>query len=251
MKMTSELKDDKAGLIISAAQKLFGIFGAEKTTMREIADDLQMSKASLYYYFPDKENLYKAVIEKEQNEFLRTLEKDVRDIPDPAECIRLYALNRLSYFKNLVNLGRIGPGSFSDLKPLIADSFKAFREKEKKLLMEVLEKGKSSGQFTIKDSYDTASLFLDIMRGLRTMFFSNKRMVSINEEEYKEQAERITAAADIFIKGFSFRPVIKVRGQINICPDFSNLFGHKNVIFRCVRSDPISFSRKYQCLFFW
>lgn len=204
MRTESEPKDDKAGLIISAAQKLFGIFGAEKTSMREIADDLHMSKASLYYYFPDKENLYKAVIEKEQTQFLETLENDITYNPDPAECLRHYALNRLSYFKYLVNLGRIGPGSVSDYKPLIADSFKVFREKEKKIVMKVLEQGKKDGQFKITDTYETASLFLEILRGLRSVFFNNKNFTSINDEEYKELINRITAATDIFIRGLMY-----------------------------------------------
>jgi AcrR family transcriptional regulator len=205
VKTDNEPKDDKTSLIISAAQKLFGIYGAEKTSMREIADDLHLSKASLYYYFPDKENLYRAVLEKEQAEFLETLEKDIRDNPDPAECLRRYALNRLSYFKYLVNLGRIGSGSFSDYKPLIANSFKVFREKEKKLVMEVLEKGKKNGQFKMHNTYDTASLFLEILRGLRSVFFNNKKFTSINDEEYKELIKRITAATDIYIKGLMYK----------------------------------------------
>jgi AcrR family transcriptional regulator len=173
--------------------------------MREIADDLNMSKASLYYYFPDKENLYKAVIEKEQAEFLKTLEKDIRDNPDPAECLRRYALNRLSYFKYLVNLGRISPASISDFRPHIADSFRIFREKEKKLVMEVLEKGQKNGQFKMADTYETASLFLEILRGLRSVFFTNKKLVTINDEEYRELSNRVASATDIFIKGLMYK----------------------------------------------
>jgi Transcriptional regulator len=201
----SEQREDKAVLIISAAQKLFGLFGAEKTSMREIAEGLHMSKASLYYYFPDKENLYKAVIEKEQSEFLEILEKNIIDNSDPAECLRHYALNRLSYFKYLVNLGRISPEAISDFKPLIADSFRNFREKEKKLVMQILEKGENIGQFKTRDTYETASLFLDILRGLRSVFFNNKKLVSINDEEYKELSCRVEAATDIFIKGLMYK----------------------------------------------
>jgi AcrR family transcriptional regulator len=205
VKTDNEPKDDKTSLIISAAQKLFGIYGAEKTSMREIADELHLSKASLYYYFPDKENLYRAVLEKEQVEFLETLEKDIRDNPDPSECLRRYALNRLFYFKYLVNLGRISPATISDFKPLIADSFRGFREKEKKMVMEVLEKGQKNGQFKMQDTYDTASIFLEILRGLRSVFFNNKKFTSINDEEYKELIKRIAAATDIFIKGLMYK----------------------------------------------
>src|SRR5438128_9330539 len=54
----------KRETIIEAALKRFTHFGVGKTTMNEIADDLSISKASLYYYFPDKLNLYGAVLQK-------------------------------------------------------------------------------------------------------------------------------------------------------------------------------------------
>jgi TetR/AcrR family transcriptional regulator len=57
-------QDKKRDLIIEAAEKRFMHFGVDKTTMNEIADDLSISKASLYYYFPDKLNLYGAVLHK-------------------------------------------------------------------------------------------------------------------------------------------------------------------------------------------
>ena len=55
-------KSDKVKLIIEASQRRFGLYGIEKTSMREIADDLKLSKASLYYYFPDKESRLSSLI---------------------------------------------------------------------------------------------------------------------------------------------------------------------------------------------
>ena len=62
MKSDDKQKENKAEAIIAAAQKRFALFGIEKTPMREIARDLRISKAALYYYFPDKESLYKSVL---------------------------------------------------------------------------------------------------------------------------------------------------------------------------------------------
>ena len=51
--------------------------------MREIADDLKLSKASLYYYFPDKESLYSAVVEKEQDEFIAKISECITREEEP------------------------------------------------------------------------------------------------------------------------------------------------------------------------
>jgi AcrR family transcriptional regulator len=204
LEAAGKLKENKSEVIIKAAQARFGIYGFGKTSMREIAEDLHMSKGSLYYYFSDKENLYKVVIEKEQAEFLQRLEEDLKNIPDPAECLKKYTLARLSYFKTLLNLSRIRSESLNELKPLIAATFKNFREKEKILVMQVLEKGKVSGQFNITSTYELASLFLDLLRGLRSAFLNNKKLLVIDDDEYEALSGKIMTFTDIFIRGVMF-----------------------------------------------
>src|SRR5687768_1257177 len=62
--MLAENKDEMREKILEAALKRFMHYGASKTTMNEIADDLRCSKASLYYYFSDKKALHNAVLMK-------------------------------------------------------------------------------------------------------------------------------------------------------------------------------------------
>src|ERR1035437_8317460 len=99
-------KGNKEQLIIEVAQKRFGLYGIEKTAMREIADDIKLSKASLYYYFPDKESLYKAVVEKEQNEFLARITEKMLNLQSSDQLLREYAVARLLYFRSLLNISR-------------------------------------------------------------------------------------------------------------------------------------------------
>ena len=71
--------------IIAVAQERFGQYSFKKTSMREIANDLEMSKGLLYYYFPDKEHLYNAVVEKEFLEFKSNLIQQLGKTDDPFE----------------------------------------------------------------------------------------------------------------------------------------------------------------------
>lgn len=191
-------------LIIETAQKRFGIYGVEKTSMREVAEDLHMSKGSLYYYFPDKENLYKAVIEKEQSQFLSVMEEELDSIKDPAEHLQKYALKRLSYFRKLLNLSRIRTESFHVMKPLVSDTIYIFREKEKKMVVKILENGKRTRQFHIEDVDETASLFLDLLRGLRSDFLSNKKLLIIDDDEYNVLSHKVEALTKLFTKGLMY-----------------------------------------------
>src|ERR1700733_14021802 len=69
----NDQQDVKKEKILEAAHHRFLHFGYSKTTMNEIAGDLSMSKALLYYYFPDKSQLYVAVMRKVAGEYLKSL----------------------------------------------------------------------------------------------------------------------------------------------------------------------------------
>jgi len=198
-------KGNKEQLIIEVAQKRFGLYGIEKTSMREIADDIKLSKASLYYYFPDKESLYKAVVEKEQTEFLARISEKMLNIQESGQLLREYAVSRLSYFRTLSNLSRLRLEAYSDLKPIFRESINLFKEKEKEIIIRICEKGISEGIFSIMDTDKTASLFLDLLKGLRISVVNNKKTLIIENEEYDRLLEKTISFTDIFVNGLKIK----------------------------------------------
>lgn len=194
-------KPDKVQLIIEASQKRFGLFGVEKTSMREIADDLNLSKATLYYYFPDKESLYKAVVEKEQEEFISRISERISSFHEPEQLLLEYANARLSYFRTLLNLSRMRFETFSSLKPGFLDAIKLFREKEKEIIIKIFEKGISRGIFYVNDTDQLASLFLDLLKGLRISLINHKETLFIEQAEYEMILEKTLSFTTHFIRG--------------------------------------------------
>jgi AcrR family transcriptional regulator len=194
----------KEQLIIEAAQKRFGLFGIEKTSMREIAEDLSLSKASLYYYFPDKESLYRAVVEKEQTEFLDMVIEKISSTGKADHLLMEYANARLSYFRSLLNLSRLRLQHYSDLKPLLKDIMNIFREKEKEIIVKIIEKGLKEGVFFYDDTEKAASLFLDILKGLRMTILNDRISLVLDETEYERYLEKTNDVTEIFIRGLKF-----------------------------------------------
>lgn len=197
----------KEQMILEAAQKRFGLFGVEKTSMREIAEDLNLSKASLYYYYPDKESLYRAVVEKEQDEFIRDILERISVLGKAELMLKEYAAARLSYFRGLLNLSRLRLQAFSDLKPVLKDTMLAFREREKEIIIRILTTGRSEGVFYVDDPEQTADLFLDLLKGVRMTILSNKSFMVIEESEFASYGEKTDAIADFFIRGLKYNPV--------------------------------------------
>jgi AcrR family transcriptional regulator len=198
-------KNDKLQMIIEASQKRFGLYGVEKTSMREIANDLKLSKAFLYYYFPDKESLYKAVVEKEQDEFIEKISERILSIREPEELLLEYSKNRLSYFRTLLNLSRLRLEAYSGLKPGFRDTIQRFKEKEKEILKRIFEKGINKGIFFIDNTDETALLFLDLLKGLRIGVVNDKKTLFIEENEFNLLQEKTIAFTNVFIKGLKYK----------------------------------------------
>ena len=75
--MASQTKQntiETKGLILDAAKKQFSVLGFSKVTMEEIAAEAGMGKASLYYYFTDKDSLFQAVVKEEMQNFEEFIE---------------------------------------------------------------------------------------------------------------------------------------------------------------------------------
>jgi site-specific DNA recombinase len=62
------------GKILDAAELVFGHFGFRGTTTALIAKRAGVAKAHIYYYFEDKEDLYRAILERAMNKWARDIE---------------------------------------------------------------------------------------------------------------------------------------------------------------------------------
>jgi len=198
-------KSTKGAIIINVAQKRFGLYGLRKTSMQDIADDLKLSKASLYYYFPDKESLYRAVFEKEQTEFISKISERIMSIQEPEQLLLEYVNARLTYFRTLLNLSRLRFEEYSDLKPVFMETIRIFKENETKIVRNIFEKGIRMGKFSIKDPDVTASLFLDILKGLRISVVNDKKMLVIEQKEFEQLRKNTISFTEIFINGLKFK----------------------------------------------
>lgn len=193
---------EKITLIIEVAQNRFGLYGFEKTTMNEIASDLNMSKGSLYYYFPDKEHLYIAVIKKEHDLLMRTVSEKIDSLSSPAEMIKEYVNTRLSYFRTLLNLSRFRHNNgISELHTMMHEQWNIFKIQEQSLLADILRYGIENNSFEDMDINETAELLLDVIKGLSISLLKHKDIFYLEDAEYKKLEKKTNSFIELFIKG--------------------------------------------------
>lgn len=157
-------------VILDAAQQLFVNYGLFKVTMDEIAENIGMAKASLYYYFPTKDAVLRAVISREQEEFLTQIKEELRqDISATKKLVR-FVEYRLELTEYLINLNRLNHQVWHQVKPIFRDLFDHLAHKELQYLTRVLQVGKNNKEFQFKDAKPTATMILHVLQGLRLRF---------------------------------------------------------------------------------
>lgn len=191
---------EKVRDILKTASKWFGLYGLEKTSMREIAADLGMSKASLYYYFPDKETLFLAVVRSEQADFLSILNAACEKITDPRKKLRQYVELRQRYFQSFLNITKLRLAEYETLKPFLTDIFKELKTRENEFISAIIKEGNEKKIFFHADPNEMAQLFIGVLKGIRHTLFHRHPVFPIKTEDYAHLEKLTNAFVRLFLR---------------------------------------------------
>ena len=192
---------EREKVIIDAARKRFAHYGFSKVTMEEIAADVEMGKASLYYYFPTKEDLFRAVILQEQNELKKNIELILERTNSASEKLQEFVEQRMKFFRVLINLGTLSVHSYFDIKSLFKKLFLDFEEVELEFIRKIIDEGKTKNEFSPDLPEDAALIFLHILQGLRCRVLRWAKGQSLDDKTHKNLQQEMKAATDFFIHG--------------------------------------------------
>ena len=87
--MESGMREEQ---LIGIAAELFAIKGYEGTSLRDIAETAGITKAALYYWFPEKETLFQRVVAGRMAALADRAEMAVSQASDPLARIRAFLL---------------------------------------------------------------------------------------------------------------------------------------------------------------
>ncbi|MFC7526179.1 TetR/AcrR family transcriptional regulator [Parapedobacter sp. GCM10030251] len=192
--------DEKRDQIIGAALKRFSHFGIAKTTMSEIADDLKLSKANLYYYFPDKFSLIEAIVYQIIEESDVTINQALETIDDTLSLlIRMLDIKKEyveKYYMLILNLQEM---NISDEK-WVQLSEKMFK-REVETISRIFKKGIDGGELVTFDVISTSELYVAMIRGLAMFCDRAVPHTLIDRNELLAILDKQKQAAAIFING--------------------------------------------------
>ncbi len=163
------MDQSKLSTIIDAATSRFAHYGLAKTTMSEIAADIGMSKAALYYYFPDKERLFIAVVTKEFDQFESAVRSMIVRDSKAGFKLKRYVTIRNQFLEKLRNLAKVESATLTEMmNPVYNEMKHKFFNREKELVGTILSNGINSGEFRKVHTGELADFFVSALVGLRS-----------------------------------------------------------------------------------
>jgi TetR/AcrR family transcriptional regulator len=195
---------DATTLILDAAEALFARQGFAATTIKAIGRDAGVNPALLYYYFPDKERLYHAVLERRLGNATR--EMAVRLTPElpPLEALDRLLRGYARLMQSAPNLPRLLARELADHEaahalPLIREIAAGLFQR----ICDVIRRGQSAG--SIRPELDPRFTAISLVSQMAWFFVAQpavSRMLGYEGvvppariERYVEHAVRFSMAA--------------------------------------------------------
>jgi len=203
MSLGIDQQDIKREKILDASYERFLHYGYSKTTMNEIAGDLSMSKALLYYYFPDKSELYMAVMRKLANDYLKLLDDKLDTFPGLREAF-LFQVNTHHDFIvknfNFFDFFRINE---QNLPETIWQIIGQIRDSEMRLLTSAINSEAEKGHIKmVNNPAEIIDVFLDALHGIKVGgSLAHKKASFPRKEQLDEIHNKRLLLIDIFVNG--------------------------------------------------
>jgi len=159
-------KDETRMKILAAAQDVFNRYGYGKSTVDDIAKEMGKGKSSIYYYFTSKEDIFKAVIEKELQLMKSRILTAVSQKTDSREKLKVYVVERMQGLKSLKNLYNVLRTEHPSQRDFVDQTRQQTDQEEINVVAGILNQGVETGIFYLEDTYLTSIAIVTALKGM-------------------------------------------------------------------------------------
>jgi len=179
----TEVRKDQ---IKTAALRCFSQYGYNKTTMDDIANAIGMKKASLYYYYKNKETIICDTIESEVYNFLETANQKISKIKSATRKLYFLVNWETEYFQERVGTFDLSVNTIIEAQPLLHEMMDKARSKDIDLWAGVIQEGVEKGEFRKCNASKIADTIRTILDAIKFREFHHSKVITANEIDYEK-----------------------------------------------------------------
>jgi TetR/AcrR family transcriptional regulator, transcriptional repressor of aconitase len=153
--------------ILDAARTVFARHGYRKASLSDIVRPLGVANTAVYHHFPGgKEEIFHAVIDREERAVLADMEQALSTSADPGSQLRALIMAKLTHFQQLRELLMVPRDVGEEVAQLYAAHETTFRDSERDMMAALLRKGQADGIFRSVDPEHLAKTLQNILNRL-------------------------------------------------------------------------------------
>jgi AcrR family transcriptional regulator len=156
-------KEDRIEDVLAVAARLFREYGFRATGLDQIADELGVTRAALYYYFDTKQELLEEICGRSMTAVESAL-REVQVVPDPAERLRAFA--RAFAGNTATDSARVFFREAKELSPAARERLRERAQRVTRGAEEIVEDGIAAGRFRPVDAHVAAPGLLALLNSL-------------------------------------------------------------------------------------
>jgi AcrR family transcriptional regulator len=158
---------DRKSEIVTAARKCFAEFGYDKTTLDDIAREVGINKASFYYYFKSKEEIFSDVISLEADELIESIKSKVDSIAGCRKKILAWVAESLTYNQTNSVLNRLTMDLLKKFSKELLELKDYARNKGTEYLASIFADYKGKGAVHAAGTHKAARAIQDVIYALK------------------------------------------------------------------------------------
>ena len=159
--------------ILNAAHDVFNEYGPVKTTLTDVARQAGISKSLIYYYFKDKNELFREVVIEMVSHFIAEVREDVMREKTAAKRLQVLMTVRFERLTRAAARRKASLERSLEYYPIFHSLMDLFRDGETGLMQEVIDFGNDRGEFCVEDSYAWSRQMAMVLLAMDHQIFMN------------------------------------------------------------------------------
>ena len=187
--------------ILKAARECFARFGYEKTTLDDIGKMVGLNKASLYYYYKNKEAIFAEVVFFEAEQYMQALYAKIQDTRGCREKILTYLKEKFRYMQKVMNLHNLSVESLRSIQPFFEKIYADFYEKEVNFIADILATCMKNDEIKPCDSKRIAKSILAVTDAIKLKALQGKDVRFADKTVYQKVEDEVVFIVSLILDG--------------------------------------------------
>jgi AcrR family transcriptional regulator len=199
------MPSDKKNEILNAAASCFARFGYEKTTMDDVGEIVGMNKVSLYYYFKNKEALFKEMLLRESADYTERTKLKIAEIEDSKGKIIAWIEASFRYGQDSSILRQFSMETLKRLSPLMAEFKESASNAGIAFTSSVLKQGIARGEFKKCEAARVAESIVHLIYALKDAAYKKHAANPGVDMDIDGLIKEVRLAVGLMLDGLSVR----------------------------------------------